>query len=178
MENRDDELFSPVTGKKGDDVIRGAHQLVTCSGESEGASQSADPLTWAGDQPPGPIRSCAEAGEGVGPTLTGEVISCHRAECASSCGGGASGGTHLYLDKTQEAVTSDLSPDSDEVFTTDLPPPPGERSPPTSAPASAAPPQSRNTFACGQSAAGQLIQEETESELQSRRPDILEFFSR
>ncbi|XP_044035837.1 TBC1 domain family member 12-like isoform X3 [Siniperca chuatsi] len=79
---------------------------------------------------------------------------------------------------TQEAdVTSDLPEvgSDDDAFVTE-PPPPGELNPPTAAA------RSGNTFECGrrQSAPGQLVQDDggSESELQSRRPGIIEYFNR
>ncbi|XP_074519643.1 TBC1 domain family member 12-like isoform X2 [Halichoeres trimaculatus] len=189
MEKGGDESLSPETGNRGDDVITGGHKLVTCSGASQRKDLFTCTLSLRSDNNlPGSIRSYSESGrdagedQGAGPTLKDDTTLRSRTDSeGSSCGGGASGGTHLYLDETPEAVTSDLqevSSDDDEAFTTDLPPPSLE----LSFSASAVPPQSRNTFECGrrQSAPGQLVQEEagSESELQSRRPGIVEYFSR
>lgn len=134
-----------------------------------------------------------------------KVNLCQGLDGDGRCRGGAIGGTAPHLDEpassvppskasqvdvkpapppsdcdsdTQEAdVTSDLWEVSsdDDAFITE-PPPRGE----LSLPADAA--LSRNTFECGrrQSAPGQLVQDDpgSESELQSRRPGIVEYFSR
>ncbi|CAJ1081305.1 TBC1 domain family member 12-like isoform X2 [Xyrichtys novacula] len=139
-------------------------------------------------------------------TKESKVNSCHRPVTAGSCGGGASGGADLHLDELadptrtvmtsnfdpetqeEEGVTSDLQElssddddDDDEAFTTDPPLPPGELCPAPTVTASAIPARSKNTFQSGrrQSAPDQLVQEDggSESELQSRRPGIVEFFS-
>ncbi|XP_054454848.1 TBC1 domain family member 12-like isoform X2 [Anoplopoma fimbria] len=123
------------------------------------------------------------------------LVSCAEGSKVNPCGGGAS---DLHLDEStcsappseasqdidpvtppsdsdsQEGdVTSDLQEVSsdDDAFTTE--PPPGELS--------LRAPRYRNTFECGrrQSAPGQLVQDHggSESELQSRRPVIAEYFS-
>ncbi len=143
------------------------------------------------------VESCTEGSK---------VNCCHRLDGDGCCGGGATRGTTCHLDEptsseppsrasevdmnpvtpasdsdsdTQEAdLTSDLPEvnyDDDDAFITE-PPPPGELNLPTAAAGS------RNTFKCGRrlSAPGQLVQDEggSESELQSRRPGIAEYFSR
>ncbi|XP_026171165.1 TBC1 domain family member 12-like isoform X1 [Mastacembelus armatus] len=133
------------------------------------------------------------------------VVSCTNTSAVNPCeesrhrGGGATGST-VHLDKntstapTSEACQVDRSPtttssDSSSHMTSDLPevssddeafiteplPPRSDPGPPVPAT------HSRNTFECGrrQSAPSQLVQDRggSESELQSRRPGIVEYFS-
>ncbi|KAM6963501.1 TBC1 domain family member 12-like [Tautogolabrus adspersus] len=161
------------------------------------------------DEPSSPVPSDEEQGAGLSRrdvvTRTVRIISnvvttcssytdglndnsCHRLDGDGTCGGGATGGTHLHLDEPSSPVPPlkalDSDPDTqengssdDETFVTDLPPPtPGELSLPALVVA-----RSRNTFECGrrQSAPSELVQDDggLDAELQSRRPGIVEYFS-
>ncbi|XP_070847299.1 TBC1 domain family member 12-like isoform X3 [Chaetodon trifascialis] len=164
-------------------------------------------LSGSDECPQGPIRLCSDvrmAGDeqGVGLDMNSSsvgvdsVASCTEGSkvkrCYGQCGDGASRDTSLRLDEPTsevdinpvtiasdtvvEDLTSDVPPviSDDDAFITELPPP-GELNLPTVAALS------RNTFECGrrQSAPGQLVQDGrgSESELQSRRPGIVEYFS-
>ncbi|XP_065805327.1 TBC1 domain family member 12 isoform X2 [Labrus bergylta] len=185
------------------------------AGASIALSQCADVICFRSDTQ-GPIGCCCdvrEAGEeqGAGLSLRGDVSqtdgispnvvttgssctdglndkSCHGLDGDGTCGGGATGGTHLHLDEPSSPVpppkASDSDPDTledgssdDEAFITDrTPPPPGE----PSLPAASAVARSGNTFECvrRQSAPSELQDDGgSESELQSRRPGIVEYFS-
>ncbi|XP_074484749.1 TBC1 domain family member 12-like isoform X2 [Sebastes fasciatus] len=130
------------------------------------------------------VASCVEGPEvnrcGGGASSDG-VASCIEGLEVNRCGGGAS----RYMDPVtppsdsdsdtqEEDVTSDLPEVSsdDDAFATE----------PPRLPAAAAAPRYRNTFQCGrrQSAPGQLVQDAggSDPELQSRRPEIAEYFSR
>lgn len=120
-----------------------------------------------------------------------QIRSCHRQEADDHCGGGATRGTVHHLDKPASQVdvspvTLDLdsqkpsTPDPQDVNSDDdssivRPPPLGKLTVTTAV-------FSKNTFeSCRrQSAPGQLVQEDPgpQSELQSRRPHIVEYFSR
>ncbi|XP_073345484.1 TBC1 domain family member 12-like [Pagrus major] len=181
------------------DVITRGHtvcpggQRVSCVGDSEEVESRSD------DGLQGPIRDCSD-NQGAGlssrddvslnmelhpsvqdATEGSKVNLCHRLEGDGHCGGGATGGTTPCLAEPSSQVVS-LAPDSDsdtqeevisddDAFITE----PGELRLPTAATAAL----SRNTFVCGrrQSAPGQLVQDDEESELQSRRPGIVEYFS-
>lgn len=172
------------------DVITGG-PWVTCVGDSDLVESRSD------DSLQGPIRRCS-GGQGaelsskddVGPNMKlqpslqdategSKVNLCHRLEGDSHCGGGANGGTAPCLAEPSSQVVS-LDPDSDsdtqEVISDDdafITEPDEPRLHATAT-------LSRNTFVCGrrQSAPGQLVQDDDESELQSRRPGIVEYFSR
>lgn len=173
------------------DVITGGPG-VTCASDSDLMESRSD------DSLQGPIRHCS-GGQGaelssrddVSPNMKlqpslqdategSKVNLCHRLEGDSHCGGGATGGTAPCLAEPSSQVVS-LDPDSDsdtqeevisddDAFITE----PGELRLHDAAALS------RNTFVCGrrQSAPGQLVQDDDESELQSRRPGIVEYFSR
>ncbi|XP_068455330.1 TBC1 domain family member 12-like isoform X2 [Clinocottus analis] len=115
--------------------------------------------------------------------------SCTEGSEVNRCGGGASdesscSAQHLSpsdpdSDMQEGDVTSDpREVGSDDAFKTELPGEPGE---PGERSHSSPVPHHRNTFQCGrrQSAPGQLGQDHRgpESELQSRRPDLAEYFS-
>lgn len=155
--------------------------------------------------PQGLIRLCSDvrmAGDEQGAGLVDmncssvgvdSVASCTEGSkvkrCYGQCGDRPTRDTSLRLDEPTsevdinpgtiasdtlvEDLTSDLPPviSDDDAFITELPPP-GELNAALS----------RNTFECGrrQSAPGQLVQDGrgSESELQSRRPGIVEYFSR
>ncbi|XP_030257256.1 TBC1 domain family member 12-like isoform X2 [Sparus aurata] len=172
------------------DVITGGPG-VTCASDSDLMESRSD------DSLQGPIRHCS-GGQGaelssrddVSPNMKlqpslqdategSKVNLCHRLEGDSHCGGGATGGTAPCLAEPSSQVVS-LDPDSDsdtqeevisddDAFITE----PGELRLHDAAALS------RNTFVCGrrQSAPGQLVQDDDESELQSRRPGIVEYFS-
>lgn len=173
------------------DVITGGPG-VTCASDSDLVESRSD------DSLQGPIRHCS-GGQGaelssrddVSPNMKlqpslqdategSKVNLCHRLEGDSHCGGGATGGTAPCLAEPSSQVVR-LDPDSDsdtqeevisddDAFITE----PGELRLHDAAALS------RNTFVCGrrQSAPGQLVQDDDESELQSRRPGIVEYFSR
>lgn len=133
--------------------------------------------------------------------ISPEVNHCHRLDGDDRCGGGATQGIYRYPDEpassdgaqvdinlvsppsdsdsdTLEAdVTADLPEvdSDDDTFITDLPPP-GELNP------VAATACTRNTFECArrQGAPVQMVRDNRgpESELQSRRPGIAEYFNR
>nr|XP_046233060.1 TBC1 domain family member 12-like isoform X2 [Scatophagus argus] len=113
-----------------------------------------------------------------------DVNSCHRAEGDRHYGGGAVGGAIHRLDKPTSQVDinpvtltscSDSDTEEGDMTREPPPPPPGELNLPTAA---ALP---RNTFECSyqHSTPGQLAPEDggSESELQSKRPEIMEYFS-
>ncbi|XP_038592176.1 TBC1 domain family member 12-like isoform X2 [Micropterus salmoides] len=132
--------------------------------------------------------------------ISPEVNHCHRLDGDDRCGGGATQGIYRYPDEpassdgaqvdinlvsppsdsdsdTLEAdVTADLPEvdSDDDTFITDLPPP-GELNP------VAATACTRNTFECArrQGAPVQMVRDNRgpESELQSRRPGIAEYFN-
>ncbi|XP_027132891.1 TBC1 domain family member 12-like isoform X3 [Larimichthys crocea] len=123
-----------------------------------------------------------------------KVNRCHQQEGGGHCGGRATGGTDLYLDEPFSQVTSDsdtqegdLTSDppvfsDDDAFTELLQLGELNHPAPASATTTTTATPSRNTYECGrrQSAPGQLVQDDggPESELQSRRPGIIEYFSR
>lgn len=123
-----------------------------------------------------------------------KVNRCHQQEGGGHCGGRATGGTDLHLDEPFSQVTSDsdtqegdLTSDppvfsDDDAFTELLQLGELNHPAPASATTTTTATPSRNTYECGrrQSAPGQLVQDDggPESELQSRRPGIIEYFSR
>ncbi|XP_041670940.1 TBC1 domain family member 12-like isoform X2 [Cheilinus undulatus] len=176
METCGDSSSSPVTVHEAcfhhddpassDDVIAHHHQEVTCSGDGEELGESAAPSHCEDLRTKGPIKRC-----------------CDRLDTDGTCGGGATGGS-TPVSPVPPSNASDLdsqehASSDDEAFITDLPPSPSPGEPRLP---SAIAPRSRNTFECGrrQSAPGQLVQDDggAESELQSRRPGIVEYFSR
>ncbi|XP_018544124.1 TBC1 domain family member 12 isoform X2 [Lates calcarifer] len=199
MERTDDGSLATVRNPAfSADVITGGQQ-VTCSGEGED-------ITCAHHcDPEGPIRSCSDVTEtddhhGAGLNTTDDVTSTLHTDRKSSCSdskasrtegskvnprreldGLCSGGATASDSGSQDTdVTFDLpevGSDDEEAFVTEEQPA-GQSTPPT-----AAAPRSRNTFECGrrQSAPSELGQDdggESGSELQSRRPGIVEYFSR
>ncbi|KAK9530969.1 hypothetical protein VZT92_012440 [Zoarces viviparus] len=155
-----------------DDVITRGQQ-VTCSGHGQCLDLT---CTCSASEygPRRPIRCCSDS-QGAGPSLTDDASQTDRSSqnvevkswSASNdnlCGGGASDPPSDSDSDTLGGVVS-----FDDAFTTEplLPAPT---------------PRYRNTFECGhrQSAPDQLVQDDggPESELQSRRPGLVEYFSR
>lgn len=178
MERSDDESSPPVTVNESLPFHHHHHpsssaDVITCSGDGEEVA-SGTPMQCVD------FATCSQ------------VSSCHRQEGDGHCGGGATRDTDHHLDEptsqvdmnpvtlasdcdTQDlrALTSDpLDVNCDDDAFMMEPPPLGELTPPTT----------MNTFECGrrQSAPGQLVQDDpgSGSELQSRRPGIVEYFSR
>ncbi|XP_060883742.1 TBC1 domain family member 12-like isoform X2 [Labrus mixtus] len=155
------------------------------AGDEQGAGLSlSGDVTQTDGISPNVVTTCSSCTDGFNDN------SCHRLDGDGTCGDGATGGTHLHLDEPSspvpppKAADSDPDPDledgssDDEAFITDrTPPPPGE----PSLPAASVVARSRNTFECvrRQSAPSELVQDDggSESELQSRRPGIVEYFS-
>ncbi|XP_042254433.1 TBC1 domain family member 12-like isoform X1 [Thunnus maccoyii] len=133
------------------------------------------------------MASCSEGSK---------VNHCYRLDTGGHSGGGATGGTDCHTPPSKASkvninpVTRESDTDSDtqdgdltfdlqevssddETFITEPPPPQGELSLPPAAS------RSRNTYECGrrQSAPGQLVQDGSQAELQSRRPGIVDYFS-
>lgn len=179
MERSDDESSSPVTANKESSPFHHHHH----------SDFSADVITQR--------ATCSGDGEEVAPgdlTICSQVSSCHGPEGGGHCGGRTTRGTH-HLDKPTSQVGLNpvsLASDSDtqerdlpfdprgvnsdnDAYMTE-PPLPGELTLPSVTAVS------RNTFECcrRQTAPGQLVQDGqgSESELQSRRPGIVEYFSR
>lgn len=176
MERSDEELSSPVTVNRSLLVQHSQTHPATCSGDD-------------GEVAAGAHVQCVDF------ATSSQISSCHRQEADNHCGGGATRGTVLHLDKPAfqvdvNPVTLDSdsdsqkprasTPDPQDVNSDDdssivEPPPLGELAVPTAT-------FSKNTFESGrtQSAPGQLVQEDPgpQSELQSRRPHIVEYFSR
>ncbi|KAM6898367.1 LOW QUALITY PROTEIN: TBC1 domain family member 12-like [Lycodopsis pacificus] len=156
-------------------VARG--QQVTCSGHGKCLDLTCS-CSASEYGPRRPIRCCSDS-QGAGPSLTDDASQTDRssqnvevkswsASKDNLCGGGAS---DLPPDETPPSDSDTLGGvvSSDDAFATE---------PPLPAPT----PRYRNTFECGrrQSAPDQLLQDDggPESELQSRRPGLVEYFSR
>ncbi|XP_034413913.1 TBC1 domain family member 12-like isoform X2 [Cyclopterus lumpus] len=191
MESSDEASSSSVTVNNADESSPWRHR-------GRERSSSADVIARVQRCPRRPIRSGSDSQE-AGPSLRDDVCqtnspsvkvkcwsassngvaSCTEGSKVDCCGGGAS---DLPLDESTcsapqciNPVTppsdsdSDTQEGDDDAFNTV-----GELSPP--------PPRHRNTYESGrrQSAPGQLVQDHggSESELQSRRPGLAEYFSR
>ncbi|XP_041818627.1 TBC1 domain family member 12-like isoform X2 [Chelmon rostratus] len=176
--------------------------LATCAFCSRSDDCPQGPIRWCSD-----VRMTGD-GQGAGPVVmncslgcSNSVASCTEGSkvnhCDCPCEDGATRATNLHLDEPtsevdlnpvtltsdsdSETLEGDLTSDlpqvisDDDAFITE-PPLPGELNLP------AVTALSRNTFECArrQSAPGQLVQDDrgSESELQSRRPGIIEYFSR
>lgn len=173
MERNAEELSSPVTVNQ---------SLLLQHSQTRPACSEADGGVAAGAH-----MQCVDFATGS------QISSCHRWEADDHCGGVATGGTVHCLDKPASQV--DVSPvtlDSDSRKPRASTPDPQDvnsdddssivEPAPLGVLAVATAALSKNTFESGrrQNAPGQPVQEDPgpRSELQSRRPHIVEYFSR
>lgn len=155
MERNDEELSSPVTVNPSFLLQHSQTHPITCSGHD-------------GEVASGAHVQCVELATGS------QISSCHRQEADGHCGGGATTGT-VHVTNSRASTPDPQDVTSDDASCVVEPPPLGELALLTAA-------FSRNTFESGrrESALGQLEQDDPDpqSELQSRRPDIVQYFSR